>query len=103
VTRERSALRRAWAVAPVVVLAAVLALSGCSRLGAGGAAGGTGGSSSSAVPADTASPTTGSTGAADSSSLDSIAHDLDAADTANQEASTNAAAGDQAAATNDDQ
>ena len=87
-------------VGPAVALALLVALTGCGKLAAGQGAG-TGApplGSAGAGPAATASTAP----ADDSSALDAISQDLDSASTANTEAGSNAAAGDQAATTGDE-
>jgi hypothetical protein len=103
----RRALGRVAVIAPALALAVALSLTGCSRLGAlgdhsgAGAAPTTVGGAASTPPSSPTSPAPSD--AADPSSLDSIAQDLGSADAANQQADTDTTAGDQAAATNDDQ
>ena len=89
-------------VVPVATLALLVALTGCGKSGAHPGTGSLG--SSGAGSASTSTPPTDSAtdSAADSATLDGITQDLDSADTANIEAGSNTAAGDQAGATGDE-
>ena len=90
-----TAARATWTASLVAVaLTAALALTGCSRLGAS--------AGETTVPAPPAASTTASAPAAsDADTLGSISSDLGSAGTANTEADSNAAAGDRAAAQDD--
>ena len=89
-------------VVPAVTVALLVALTGCGKLGVHPGTGSLG--SSGAGSASTSTPATdpADDSAADSATLDGITKDLDAADTANTEAGSNAAAGDRAGATGDE-
>ena len=87
--------RAARLVVPGVTLALLVALTGCGKLGTQPTSG--------SVGAPGAGVTATSTPVADdSAAIDGITQDLDAADTANGEAGSNADAGDQAGATGDE-
>ena len=80
-----------------LALALALALTGCGRLGAAPAPGPSGAAGAGSTSTSASSPA-----ADDSARLDGISQDLDSASTANTEADSNAAAGDQAGATGDE-
>jgi len=86
---------------PAVTVAVLLALTGCGKLGAQP---GTGSIASSLASSSTAATSAGggTDAATDAATLNGITQDLDSADAANGEAGSNAAAGDQAAATGDE-
>jgi len=85
-------------VGPAVALALLIALTGCGKLAAGQGAG----TGAPPVGSAGAGPAASTAPADDSSALDAISQDLDSASTANTEAGSNAAAGDQAATTGDE-
>lgn len=96
----RSALRLA---VPAVTLALLLALTGCGKPGAQPGTGSIGSAPGSVPTAGTAAVGgAGSDSGSDSASLGGITQDLDSADSANADAGSNAAAGDQAGATGDE-
>jgi len=88
-------------VVPVATLALLVALTGCGKSGAhpgsDSIGSGAGSTATSTPAADSATDSS-----KDSATLDGITQDLDSADTANIEAGSNAAAGDQAGATGDE-
>lgn len=88
--------------APIAAGLLILALTGCSRLGAHGADVSTVAPAAGTVASSAPSAPAAGSASADAT-LNSITADLGSASTANDEADSNASAGDQAAATNDDQ
>lgn len=87
-----------WVV-PAAALALLVALTGCGELGAQH---GTGSLGSTGASSPSASAPAAGVAVGDSAALDGISKDLDSADTANTEAGSNAAEGDQAGATGDE-
>lgn len=91
---------RALAALSAVALTALLALTGCGKLAAQPGSGTAG--SSAAASTVTSAPTATGSASDDSAALNGISQDLDSAGSANTEADSNAAAGDQAGATGDE-
>jgi len=90
--------RASRVVVPAVTLALLVALTGCGKLGAQPGAGSVGAPGASGTTATTST----APAADDSAAIAGITQDLDSADTANNEAGSNADAGDQAGATGDE-
>lgn len=85
-------------VVPAVAVALLVALTGCGKVAAAQGSGTSAGPATVQSSSSGAGATASTPAADDSATLDSISRDLDAATTANTEADSNTASGDQAAA-----